>query len=212
MPQITDIKPQKKLRHGEPRFNIYLDGKYGFALPAEALARAGLKIDQYLTQEEIDSLIKENEFAKYYDLVLKFLSFRPRSKKELKDWFKKKEVGEETEKLIWEKLKKLGYINDEEFAKWWIEQRQQFRPTGFRRLALELRQKGISPDTLDNIKNQVENKDETEEAKRAAGKKMRVWEKLPPLEFRKKMTSFLARRGFSWDTISEVVDEICQKE
>ncbi len=210
MPQITDIKPQKKLRHGEPRFNIYLDGKYAFALPAEVLTKAGLKIDQTLNQGEIDKLVKENEFAKFFDLILRFISFRPRSEKEIKDWFKKKEVGEETQKMIWEKLKHLGHINDEEFARWWIEQRTTFRPQGQRAITTELRQKGISPSIINKL--QVPSSNEKELAQRAIEKKLKIYRNLPPMELRKKLTSFLARRGFSWEIIEEVIDEIFKKE
>lgn len=208
MPQITDIRPQKR----KLRFNIYLDGKFSFGLDAETLVKSGLKIDQHLSPEEIEKLIKENEFSKFYNLILRFLSVRPRSEKELKDWFTRKEVGEEVRKMVWKKLQNLGYINDEEFAKWWIEQRQTFRPTGFRRLALELRQKGISNDIVESIKYKVARKDELVLAKTAVEKKLRLWENLPPEKFRQKLTSFLARRGFSWETISEIINKFHKTE
>lgn len=209
MPQITGIRPQKK----KTRFNIYLDGKFAFGLPAEALVKAGLKIGQLLSDKEIEKLIKENEYDKYYNGVLKFISLRPRSEKEISDWFKKREVGQQTKNLVWQKLQDLGYVNDEEFAKWWVEQRQSFRPTGFRGLALELRQKGISQETIVKLLNgSIVSLSEREMAKKAAEKKMKLWQKLPPLELKKKMTSFLGRRGFSWEIIEEVIDEIIKKE
>ncbi len=213
MPQITDIKPQKKIRHGEPRFNIYLDGRFGFALPAEVLTKAGLKINQTLTQSETDKLVKENEFAKFYDFVLRFISVRPRSEKEIKDWFKRKEVGDETQQMIWKKLEHLGYINDEEFAKWWVEQRTAFRPTGKRALEMELRQKGVSREVISShITSHASPVTEIDLAKRAVEKKLKIYKNLPPLELKKKLSSFLARRGFSWETIEKVIDEIGEKE
>ena len=213
MPQITDIRPQKKHHTGEPRFNIYLDGKFGFAVPAVALAKAGLAVGNQLSQQEIDELVKENEYLKVYDRVLNFISFRPRSEKEIKDWFKRKEVGEETQKMIWEKLTHLGYINDEEFVKWWIDQRTTFRPVGKRVIEMELRQKGISPNLVSQyLSISVSSSSELELAKKAAEKKIKLYKNLPPQEFKQKMSSFLARRGFSWETIEQVIDENCQKE
>ena len=209
MPQITDIRPQKRRQ----RFNIYLDGKFGFALPAEALAKAGLKIDQVLSNKEIQQLIKENEFSKVYDRVLKFLSFRPRSEKELSDWFTKKQVGEETKKLVWKKLQSLGYINNEEFAKWWIEQRMTFRPMGKYAIARELKQKSVSSHLISQYLNILVSKSsEYDLAKKAAEKKMKVYKNLPSLEFRQKLSAFLARRGFSWETIGEVVNSFLHKK
>jgi len=202
--QITDIKPQKK---DPKRFNIYVDGKFAFALPFEALAKEGLEIDQQISQEEIDKLVKENEFLKVYDRVLKFFSYRPRSGKELKDWFKRKQVGEETQEMILQKMKQLGYLNDEEFSRWWIEQRTTFRPAGTRLLAMELRQKGISREIIDKLlitNNELLITERTLALKIAQKK----WEKLRGLshqEARRKIGAFLARRGFSWETIKEVV-------
>lgn len=147
MPQITDIRPQKR----QNRFNIFLDGKFAFGLAAESLAKAGLKIDQQISEEDVQQLIKENEFTKVYDHILKFLSFRPRSEKELREWFKKKQVGEETQNMVWQKLQNLGYINDSEFAKWWIEQRISFRPMGKRAITMELIRKGIPESLISNF-------------------------------------------------------------
>lgn len=201
MPQITDIKPQKRKK----RFNIYVDGKFAFGLDAESLVKAGLQINQEISQEEIEKLVKENEFVKIYDRVLKFFSYRPRSEKELKDWFAKKQVGEETQKLIREKLKQLGYLNDEEFAKWWIEQRMAFRPAGTRLLAMELRQKGVSKEIISRITSHVSRVTERELAQKVAEKKLKSLKHLSGLELKQKLTSALVRRGFSWETIKEVV-------
>jgi len=204
MPQITDIRRQKQ----KLRFNIYLDEKYSFSLPADVLVKSGLKIGQPLSDKEIEELIKENEFARVYDRVLKFLSFRPRSEKELRDWFSKKQVGEETKKMVWKKLEHLGYINDEEFAKWWIEQRTSFRPTGKYALARELKQKGIPRDLIAQLLDgSIVSLSEIELAKKAVEKKVKLYSHLPLQEFRQKLASFLARRGFSWETIREVVKQ-----
>lgn len=210
MPQITDIKPQKRKK----RFNIYVDGKFSFGLDADTLVKSGIQINQEISQEEIEKLVKEGEFVKVYNRVLKLLSYRPRSEKELKDWFKKKNVGEETKKLVIRKLQKLGYLNDEEFAKWWIEQRQTFRPTGFRLLALELRQKGISREIVNKQFSNLAIKQlsEAELAKKVVEKKMRSLKGYSSLEQRQKLASALARRGFSWEVIKEVVDEFLKKE
>jgi len=205
VPQITDIKPQKR----KQRFNIYVDGKFAFGLDGDTLVKSGLKINQEISQKEIEKLVKENEFVKIYERVLKFFSFRPRSEKELKDWFKKKQIGEEAQKLIYQKLRNLGHLDDEEFAKWWIEQRTTFRPSGLRLLALELRQKGIPKDLIIKLLNCYITKDtEVELAKKVAEKKLKLLKHLSDLELRQKLTAALIRRGFSFEVAKKVVDEV----
>ena len=205
MPIITAIKPQKRAG----RVNVFVDGRFAFSLAAETLVKAALKINQEISPEEIQKLIEEDDFLKVYDRALKFLSFRPRSEKELKDWFFKKNIGEETQKLIFQRLKDLGYINDEEFAKWWIEQRMTFRPTGERLLLLELRQKGIAPELIATLlSSYVAKGSELELAKKVAEKKMRPLRNLPVPELKQKLMTRLARRGFAWETIEEALDEV----
>jgi len=206
VPQITDIKRQKK---NSKRFSVYIDGKFSFGLDADNLVKSGLEVSQEISQEEIEKMVKENEFFKIYEQVLKFFSYRPRSEKELRDWFKKKEVGEEVQKLICQKLKQVGLLNDEEFAKWWIEQRTAFRPSGLRLLALELRQKGISKDLISKLLNCYIPKDaEYELAKKAVEKKLKSLRHLSDLELRKKLGAFLSRRGFSFAVIKKIIGEI----
>jgi len=206
VPQITDIKRQKK---NPKRFSVYIDGKFSFGLDADNLVKSGLEVSQEISQEEIEKMVKENEFFKIYEQVLKFFSYRPRSEKELRDWFKKKEVGEEVQKLICQKLKQVGLLNDEEFAKWWIEQRTAFRPSGLRLLALELRQKGISKDLISKLLNCYIPKDaEYELAKKAVEKKLKSLRHLSDLELRKKLGAFLSRRGFSFAVIKKIIGEI----
>lgn len=202
MPFITAIKPQKKRKN---RFNIYLDGKFVFGLPAETLARANLSVGRELSSQEVDDLLFKNEIGKSLDRVYHFLSYRPRSEREIRDYLKKKEVGEKIVEKVMNKVKKLGYVNDLEFVHWWVEQRSTFRPRGKRALVMELRQKGIAPEIIDQVLS--ESVDEAVLAKKAVKKKMAIWQKLPFWERRRKLSNYLARRGFSWEVIKKIVDD-----
>ena len=208
MPQITDIKPQKR----PGRFNIYLNGKYAFAVSAESFVKANLNINQEISSDTVEKLIKDDEFGKTFDNSLKFISFRPRSEKELQNWFKRKEVGEETQKLVIKKLKHLGFLNDEEFAKWWIEQRTTFHPSGQRLIKMELKQKGISDEIIEGIMNNESRiMGEKELAKKVLEKKLPRLKNYKRQELRKKLQNLLAQRGFSWEVIKELVDTLVKK-
>lgn len=86
MPKITKIQPQKK----EERFNIYVDGKFAFGLDAETVVKSGLKVGQEISEKEIEKLVFENETNKLMEKALRFLSFRPRSESEVRQYLKKK--------------------------------------------------------------------------------------------------------------------------
>jgi regulatory protein len=103
---------------------------------------------------------------------------------------------------ILSRLRRGNLVNDENFAELWVENRSEFRPRGSRMLRVELRQKGIQDRVISDV---LENLDETELALKAARKKSRRFQHLDWAEFRKKLNGFLARRGFNYGVISEVV-------
>lgn len=205
MPQITKISPQKRKK----RVNVFIDGKFAFGADLETLAKHNLQVGQKISQKKIEEIIKESEFQKVYDRTLKFLSFRPRSEKEVRDWLNKKKTGEETKRIVIKKLKETKLLDDREFASWWIEQRVTFRPIGKAGLKYELRKKGVEGEIVDEaLEKKITDSFERKLALKVAKKKSPAYQKLPPLEFRQKMGGFLARRGFSWEVIKEVIDKI----
>lgn len=209
MPQISSIEPQKKK---ENRLNIFLDGKFAFGASAEIILKNNLKVGTNLSQKLIDQITKEDQSTKLMDRVMNFLSFRPRSEKEVRDYLAKKIANFENIKFtqasqsplidsIIKKLKKYNYINDLEFTKWWVTSRKN-RPRGQMVIKAELIKKGIEKETIDQIITKSVN--ETMLAKKSIEKKIKFWRKLTPLDFKKKFYSYLASRGFSYDTIAEM--------
>lgn len=152
------------------------------------------------------------------DKALKLLSFRPRSKKEiyirLSQLAQKKGITHKILDKVILDLEEKNFINDDDFVKWWIEQRDSFRPKGKRVLKQELKNKGIEPKTIDKIfaEQNITSTHELELALFLARKKLGKLPKLPENMLKKKITNHLISRGFSWDIISEAVDTTCKKE
>ncbi|QQG40957.1 MAG: regulatory protein RecX [Candidatus Levyibacteriota bacterium] len=149
-----------------------------------------------------------DEFEKYYNHALRFLSFRPRSEKEIRDNLKKKKVDPLVIEKIIIKLKEQKFVNDKDFARMWVESRMRFKPRSQRFIILELKNKGIVQDIIDSI---IQNND-LEQAKKLVVKKIEKYQELPKNKLYQKLGSFLARRGFSWETIKESIDEVVNKE
>jgi len=206
MAKITKIKPQKNKK----RVNIHLDGKFGFGIDLENFVKLGLKVEQELSEREVEEIIKKAEFQKTYDKLVRFATLRPRSEKEVNDWLRKYKVHESIHKELFIRLKRLDLLDDRKFAQWWVEQRITFRPRGKRALSFELRQKGIDRDLINQILNEAKI-DEQKIASQLLKKKKYKWEKLGKLKARKKMSEFLARKGFSWTVIKESIDVFSEK-
>jgi regulatory protein len=198
---ITAIEPQQK---NLQRVNIYLNGEFVFGL---ARITAGwLKVGQELTEEKIAALQAEDANEMAYQKALHFLSFRPRSSAEVRRNLSKRGVSESLVDLTVERLQLAGLLNDLEFARAWIENRNIFQPRSKSYLRLELHRKGISDEIVQPLLDEQVNEEAL--AYEAARKYARRLAGLEWLEFRQKLSGFLARRGFSYTTQSPVVSEV----
>lgn len=141
--------------------------------------------------------------------VYRLFSFRDRSEKEIRDFLQRKKAQNPDE--IIEQLKEQGLINDERFAKAWVESRRRSKQKGVKALKLELWQKGIDREIIEEV-TRVESLESSEEqiAEKALEKKSRIWKNLEPMEFKKKATDFLMRKGFEYETAKRVIDNFLQ--
>lgn len=208
MPSITDLKKQKKSQ----RVNVYIDGEFAFGISLEGILKRGLKVGKNIEAELVEQLKKETGFERVHDRVLRFATLRPRSEREIKMWLARKGVDEKIGQRVLEKLKGLKLIDDGTFSKWWVDQRNQFRPKSKRALFQELREKGIEKETIEEVLGQIDAESELELAKKVLAKKIKRLSSLPFKEKRERLLSFLGARGFSWDTATRAVDEVLQRE
>lgn len=200
MKKITAISVQKK---NPNRVNIYLDGEYAFGVAR--ITAAWLKNGDVLSDEKISKLLAEDAREWAYQQALLYLSYRARSEKEIRQNLRKHEMPEEVIEETIERLRKAGLANDNEFAQAWVENRSTFRPRSRRALAMELRQKGLDDETVHSAVSGV---DEEALAYEAAQKRLGRLKGLEWNEFRKKLSEFLARRGFSYSVIAPIVTRL----
>ncbi len=208
MPVITAVKKQKWKKD---RVNVYLDGEFGFGIDLENLLKFNLKIEKELGQDEIEKILEEAEYKDIRDKLLNYASIRPRSEKEIDDWFYKKQVHESLHDRLKKKLRKLDLLDDEEFAKWWVRQRQEFKPRGPKLLYAELLKKGIDKSVINKAIDE-QNIHGVNVAYLLLGKKTYRWKAKKDPNTKKKMLDFLARKGFDWDTIKKAVDKFISEE
>lgn len=200
---ITSIKAQKN----QKRVNINLDGAFGFGLDLENFMKLNLKVNQELTQKEINEIIKKGEYQKAWEKTLRFAMTRPRSLKEFKDYFRRKEVDISLHQTILEKLKRLDLLDDKKFATWWVEQRLEFKFKSRRDISFELRQKGIDSNTIKNVLDDCKI-DEVKNAKELINKKLYKWQKYEEMERKQKVMQYLAGKGFNWDVINSSITSL----
>ncbi len=201
---ITALKPQKQGK----RVNLFLDNEFALGLSREVVAEAGIQLGQKLSQAEVEELKQAELLHRALAQALNFLSYRPRSKAEIKTKLSRLGYEEEIIQKTINRLQEMGLADDAAFAKFWKENRESFSPRSKRLLARELRGKGIDPELIGEVINEVDNE---LEAYRAGQKKARSLSQLNYFDFRKKLSAFLYRRGFNYEVIKPVVERLWQE-
>jgi len=194
---ITALEPQKRSRD---RVNVYLNDVFAFGLAA--LAAANLRVGMTLTDDEIAALRLADEVERAREKALNYLSYRPRSEAELQSHLLKSDFAETTVDEVLCRLREVGLVDDEAFARYWVDNRARFRPRGKRMLVQELRQKGVASNVIETALAEY---DEVAAAQHVAEEQARRLAHLPPEVFRRRFWDRLMRRGFSPDIIQELL-------
>lgn len=201
--QITKIEVQKK---SKDRYNIYIDDEFKFGLDEGTLIKFDLRKGIEITQEEIEKIENEEVNAKAFNAAASFLKTRERSKKEIRDKLKSKEYSENSIEKVLEKLERLNIVDDKRFAEMFVRDRMKLKPKGKRVLSLELAQKGIDKDIIEEVLDEMLGGDnELELAKRVLEKANKKYSGLEEREQKDKIIKYLLSKGFSWDIINVVL-------
>ena len=199
---ITALRFQKR---NKERVNVYLDGKFAFGLAA--IEAAHLQVGQVLSDADIARLQKKDEIERAYERALNFLSYRPRSEAETRRNLREKNLDDDVIEVVIERLTRARLLDDREFARYWVDNRVQFKPRGARALRQELWEKGV-PDAI--ITEAIESVDEENIARRVAEDGARRMAHLQPDDFCRKLNAYMARRGFSYAVIKPLVEEMLE--
>lgn len=198
--KITSIQLQAK---NTGRYSIFVDGQYAFSLSADALLESQLVNGQELIEADVARFKKLSAEDKAFGLTLAYVTRRMRSEGELLDYFRRKGYADEFRRTVLAKLKRLGLVDDAEFARRWVENRRTFKGTSAKKLRLELRQKKIA----DDIIRQALAEDETDE-RQVLRELIAKKRKTSRYQDDRKLIAYLARQGFAYDDIKAAISDV----
>ena len=199
--RITTLKLQKR---NPNRVNVYLDGEYAFGL--SRIVAAWLRVGQVLNEQKISELQQQDTIEVALQKAIQFISYRPRTKFEIQKKLSELGYTEPAITTVMERLESAGLVKDTQFARLWVENRNSLRPRSRRLLALELQQKGVAEDAIQDALTDCDQDEEL--AYRAAQARSRRLQGLDWESFRRKLGGFLGRRGFSYTTMTPVIRQV----
>ena len=215
MAKITAITVQKK---DNDRFNLFVDGEFLFGVGVSTVAKNNLYINKDISEDEIEKIRIEDLVDRVYLRVSDYAINSHKTSKDIinycrellykkaDDWFPKDLFNELKESLPEQILQKLidnGIVNDKIYAEMFVEDRLKYRPRSKRMIISELIKKGIN---VEQAKETVENI-EIDERKIIREILMKKYHTDKITKQDNKKISFLAGKGFDWDTISDVLDD-----
>ncbi len=146
------------------------------------------------------------EKAKKYCFLL--LKFRPRSEREIYNSLKRKKFSAEIIQKTCKTLKEYGFINDNVFAKTWIESRIT-NSFGLKKIRQELKLKGIAAGLIEsNIAAIQDTYPQKDIAMKLAKAQLAKMDELTPERAKQRIYGYLLRRGFVSETIIDVIEEL----
>lgn len=220
------------------KVHVFIDGKHAMSVALDVAAAERLAVGQPCPPERLERLHRAQQMQTVYDSAIRFLSYRPRSAREVELRLRKKGHPPEEIAAVMDRLQKRGYVNDEEFARFWVGNRMSFNPRGPRLLKSELRQKGVAPQVIDAVlaeqsEAQADAVQQAAEIAEAWGetagdepapgtdlanalalarKKWRTYGSLDPPTARRRLSGFLARRGYNYDIIDQVLRRLLSSD
>lgn len=206
--KITSISAQV---NSPNRVSVSVDGKYRFSLDIFQVADLGVRVGQEYSEQQLIELETESQFGKLYGRALEYAMLRPHSAREIRDYLYRKTrsskyksrqgeikerpgVSQTVADRVFDRLLDKGYIDDEKFARFWVENRNLRKGASRRKLSAELAAKGVPRSIIESQLEQSERSDEDELAKIIAKKSSRYPDQ-------SKFIAYLARQGFSYDDI-----------
>lgn len=213
--KITDISVQSR---NPDRVNIFVDGKYRFSLDILQVTELRIKKGDEYTDEELHELETESQFGKLYARALEYTMMRPHSAREIRDYLWRKTrstkvklrgtneirdrpgISQSIADRVYERLVERGHVSDENFTRYWVENRQATKGISARKLISELRSKGVAQHIIDEAMQNSPREEKSEIQKILAKRRHKY-------DDEKKLIVYLARQGFSYDVIRDALDE-----
>lgn len=208
MPTVTRLEPIGS--RGE-RLRVHLDGEARCEVTVSIAERFDLSKGAELSTEEVEALLAEGRRREAMDAALAYLSHRPRSRREVERRLERKGFEADAVAFALRRCEELDYLDDRAFAADYARDRIRLKPRGALRLKQELRKKGVSEAEAEagiEVAFREEGVTERELLERAARKRWRSRRSDDPRVVRRRLASYLRRRGFRTSEIRDVVEAL----
>ena len=199
---VSAIEPQKKKKD---RFNIYIDGEYAVSLGAETLVIHGIQAGETIGEAKLKSAVFDDHSKYAFDSAVSMLAMKMRTRLELHTKLLGKGIDEAAVSAALDKLAGYGYVDDDAYAKAYVENAVASANYGRKVIAFRLKSLGIDSEIAKAALSLYTPEIEHNIAEQNY-KALRARYRNDP-KTRHKIFSALARHGFDYDIIHSLISE-----
>jgi regulatory protein len=221
--KLTTVPLNDSKRKG---YELYTDGEYAFFIDEETYIRLSLYDKTEITAEELEEIKTATEVNRGISYGIDYVSRVKRTRKQVFEYLQKMGLSQESAEKILDHLCKEKYIDDEDYAKRYIKTGIKTGDKSVLLLLNELKQRGISEETAEKaskpylsmeadrayaaVRKRFDNKKQVLTESLDEDEPFSSFEKLTPLDklkMKEKIYRFLAYRGYSYETITDVIEK-----
>jgi regulatory protein len=204
---VTAVEPQQR---DPERVSVFVDGAFAFGLALEVALRAGVRKGVALSVAEQEAVLAQEEAFRARRAALDLIARRAQTEGEIRRKLARRGFSEAAAEGAVDRMRDLGYLDDAAYARAYVRGKHAGSGHGPQRLRADLLRRGVAPALIDAALEKEVAPDTLLETALDHGR--RRWARLAsesdPHKRRKKLSDFLARRGYGFDVIREVVETV----
>ena len=202
------MKLEKITKQKNGKYKITFDNKEQLITYDEVILDHNLLQNKEIDEELLEEITVTNHYYEIYNKVLKFVSNKLRSEKETRQYLKKFDLMPSDNDNIIDKLKKIGFLNDENFAKSFASDKFNLGNKGPIFIKRELKNHNISDDIIEKALNELDTDEINEKIDKLINQKIKINHKYSNYLLKQKIVASLINSGFSKQMILNRLDRI----
>ena len=206
---ITKIEIQKR---NKSRVNIYINDEFAFACDAQLVYIHNITKGRSIEKENLENIVNEDNYIKGKNVALHFLERSFKSSKQVVDKLTIKEFDIKTIDRVMDFLKQYDFINDERFVELFIK--EKIRSIGKNKIKFTLLKKSLPKELIEEALDKITSEQQLEIALKLGEKKLVTLSKneKDSRKLYKKTSDYLARSGYDYSVIKEVLAKITKDD
>ena len=195
-----------KYKKCKNKYKVYFDDESTLDLYENVILKHDLLLKKEIDNKKLELIKTDNEKEEIYDVALKYYSIKMRTKNELVIYLKKKNYSDNDIDNTINRLLKEGIINDERYAKAYINDKFNLSSSGPNKIKNELLKNGIDESIINNYLDEINREDIDLKLDRLIDKKIKVTKNCSGNVLKYKIMNYFINEGYDKNDVERILN------